>query len=49
MAGLRETWGAVLTQAPAGETRLVADLDLERIRQEAPRLGNQNPTAYRWP
>jgi predicted amidohydrolase len=47
-----DPWGAILAEAPTGETTVVADLDLEemeRIRQELPSLRNRKPSAYHWP
>jgi predicted amidohydrolase len=46
-----DPWGLVLAQAPDAETAIVADLDLEalrEIRRRLPSLANRRPSAYAW-
>ena len=47
-----DPWGVILAQAPDTETFVVAELDLERlkeIRRSLPSLANRRPETYRWP
>jgi predicted amidohydrolase len=47
-----DPWGLPLAMASDGETAIVADLDLERLREvrrTLPSLANRRPGAYRWP
>jgi predicted amidohydrolase len=47
-----DPWGLPLAMAPDGETTIVAELDLDRlreIRRALPSLANRRPGAYRWP
>ncbi len=46
-----DPWGLVLASAPDAETAIVADLDLEQlrdIRRRLPSLANRRPDAYGW-
>jgi len=47
-----DPWGLPLAMASDGETAIVAELDLARlreIRRTLPSLANRRPEAYRWP
>jgi predicted amidohydrolase len=47
-----DPWGLPLAMAPDGETAIVAELDLDRmreVRRSLPSLANRRPAAYRWP
>ena len=44
-----DPWGLVLAQAPDTETHVIADLDLDRLRQirrDLPSLANRRPEVY---
>jgi predicted amidohydrolase len=47
-----DPWGLPLAMASDGETAIVAELDLDRLREvrrTMPSLANRRPGAYRWP
>jgi predicted amidohydrolase len=47
-----DPWGLPLAMAADGETAILAELDLGRlreIRRNLPALANRRPSAYRWP
>jgi deaminated glutathione amidase len=47
-----DPWGIVLAQAPDAEGHIVAELDLQRLREirtRLPALANRRADAYRWP
>jgi predicted amidohydrolase len=47
-----DPWGVVLAQAPDGECHIVAEADLQRLREvraTLPSLANRRAEAYRWP
>jgi predicted amidohydrolase len=46
-----DPWGLILAGAPDREAAIVADLDLEslrEVRRRLPSLANRRPEAYRW-